>query len=99
MVQTEDMALHGRLNPHLIENDSRVEHIVRVKQLLELPHEAISLATPLHLNEGSHVPASAMLALRSIPISISGTLINLIAPTLQIDSSWRQEWSSQERLT
>lgn len=54
---------HAITDPHLVQDDSRVEDVVRVKELLEIPHEAICLATPFHLNEWRHVPAGAMLTL------------------------------------
>jgi hypothetical protein len=37
----------------------------RVKQLLELPHQLVRLAAPLHLHKGSHVAARAVLALEA----------------------------------
>lgn len=54
----------GRLGHHVIEDDSRIQNVVRIEQLLELPHELVRLGSPLHLNKRSHVPASPMLSLQ-----------------------------------
>lgn len=63
---------------HLVQNHTRVEHKVGVKQGLELPHELIRLGAPLHLHERSHIAPRAMLTLYS-------TNPSMACPT---DQSW-----------
>lgn len=55
---------------HRIEDDAGVEHVLRVEQLLELPHELVSRGAPLHLHIGGHVPAGSMLTLQHANTSI-----------------------------
>mmetsp|Transcript_20612 Transcript_20612/g.63949 ORF Transcript_20612/g.63949 Transcript_20612/m.63949 type:complete len:228 (+) Transcript_20612:877-1560(+) len=47
----------------VVEDDARVEHVVRVEELLELPHDVGGFATPLHLHERRHVAPRAVLGL------------------------------------
>ena len=49
---------------HRIQDDARVEDIVGVEQLLELPHELVGSGAPLHLHIRRHIAPSAVLALR-----------------------------------
>ena len=49
---------------HLVQHDARVEHIVRVEQRLEAPHQVVRLASPLHLDIRRHVAAGAVLTLQ-----------------------------------
>ncbi len=49
---------------HLVEDNTRVEHKGGVKEMLQLPHELIGLAAPLHLHKGSHIAPCAMLTLQ-----------------------------------
>ena len=50
---------------HPVQNNARVEHEVRVKQALELPHKVIGLAAPLHLHKWRHIAARAVLTLHN----------------------------------
>ncbi len=49
---------------HLVEDNTRVEHKGGVKEMLQLPHELIGLAAPLHLHKGSHIAPCAVLTLQ-----------------------------------
>ncbi len=49
---------------HLVEDDTRVQHKGGVKEMLQLPHELIGLAAPLHLHKGSHIAPCAVLTLQ-----------------------------------
>lgn len=55
---------HCKAEQYLVEDNSWVEHIFRVKELLQPPHDVVCLGTPLHLHIGSHITASAMLSLQ-----------------------------------
>ena len=48
-----------------IQDDSWVEDVVGVEQLLELPHELVGGGTPLHLHVRRHVAPSAVLTLHT----------------------------------
>lgn len=41
----------------LVQHYAWVECVAGVKQLLELPHDVVRLAAPLHLHIGSHITA------------------------------------------
>ena len=49
-----------------IEDDARVEDVVGVKQLLQLPHELIGGSAPLHLHIRCHIAPSTVLTLHNI---------------------------------
>ena len=53
---------------HLVQDDTRVEHKGGVKEMLQLPHELISFAAPLHLHKGSHIAPCAVLTLQELHI-------------------------------
>lgn len=50
---------------YLVQDHSRVEHKVGVKEGLELPHQVICLAAPFHLNKRSNIAACTMLTLQT----------------------------------
>ena len=49
--------------PYRVEDDARVEHVLGVEQLLQLPHQLVRGRAPLHLHVGGHVAPSAVLTL------------------------------------
>mmetsp|Transcript_43835 Transcript_43835/g.81949 ORF Transcript_43835/g.81949 Transcript_43835/m.81949 type:complete len:214 (-) Transcript_43835:1887-2528(-) len=63
----EVLAVHVHV---AVQNDARVEHVVGVKQLLELPHEVSRLLAPLHLHERRHVTTSAVLRLERAAVLV-----------------------------
>lgn len=62
---------------HLVEDDSWVEQVVRVKHALDAPHDGRSLRPPLHLNKGSHVATSAVLTLFCMRVNTQ-TLVHIM---------------------
>lgn len=48
---------------YLVEDDARVENKGGVKEVLQLPHQLICFAAPLHLHKGSNIASSPMLTL------------------------------------
>ena len=49
---------------HRVQDDARVEDVVGVKQLLELPHELVGGGAPLHLHVRRHIAPGAVLTLQ-----------------------------------
>ena len=61
-----------------VEDDARVEHVVGVEELLELPHQVVSLLAPLHLDERRHVASSAVLSLERSAVLHRDNLAHLL---------------------
>ena len=57
-----------------IEDDTRIENILRVEELLDFLHDAIGLVAPLLAHKGRHVAASAMLGLERAVVLVDHEL-------------------------
>ena len=53
-----------------IDNDAGVQQIVGIGQLLQPPHDLVSLASPLGLDERSHVATSAMFGFQGTVVTL-----------------------------
>ena len=57
---------HSCEKTYLVQDHTRVEHKVGVKERLELPHEVICLGAPFHLNKRSNIAPCTMLTLQKM---------------------------------
>ena len=62
----------------IIENYARIKNVVRVKQLLDLAHQAGCLVTPFHLDVRRHVTTGTVFGLERAVVLVDDKLANII---------------------